>query len=106
VAIETEGGRIGSIWLPEGKKGWGWRRFVGEMRRMLELQWGKIGPTNDDFPSLPGKQVEVNVTANYGFRSRQSFANLLQPTVGGVTVLRELVAADSGWGEALVFMPS
>ena len=25
VAIEAEGGRIGSIWLPEGKKGCGWR---------------------------------------------------------------------------------
>jgi hypothetical protein len=84
VAIEIEGGRIGSIWLPEGKKGWGWHRFVGEMRRMLELQRGKIGPTNDDFPSLPGKQVKVNATATYGFHSRQSFANLLRPTVGGV----------------------
>jgi hypothetical protein len=51
----AEGGRKGIIWLPEGKNGWGWRRFVGELRRMMEFQGGKIGPIMSEFPSLPGK---------------------------------------------------
>ena len=51
---------------------------------MLELQGGMIGPTNDDFPSLPGKQVKVNAIATYGFHFGQSFANVLRATVGGV----------------------
>ena len=71
----------------EAKKGWGWHRFVGVMRRMLELQGGKIGPTNDDFPSLPGKRVEVNATATYGFCFGRSFVNVLRVTVGELKCL-------------------
>jgi hypothetical protein len=51
---------------------------------MLELQGGMIGPTNDNFPYLPGKQVEVNAIATYGFCFGWSFANMLRATVGGV----------------------
>jgi hypothetical protein len=54
------------------------------MSRILALQGGTIGPTNDNFPSLPGKQVEVNVIATYGFHFGRSFANVLRATVGGV----------------------
>jgi hypothetical protein len=82
--FESEVGWNGSIWLPEGEKGWGWCWFVGEMGRMLELQGGKIGPTNDDFPSLPSKRVEVNLTATYGSCFGWSFVNVLRSTVGGV----------------------
>jgi hypothetical protein len=51
---------------------------------MLELQGGKIGPTNDDFPSLPSKRVEVNLTATYGSCFGWSLVNVLWSTVGGV----------------------
>jgi hypothetical protein len=59
VAVEADGGWKGMIWLLEGKKGWGWRRFVSEMRRMLEFQGGQIRPTVDEYHSLPGKRVEL-----------------------------------------------
>jgi hypothetical protein len=45
VAVESDGGWIGTIWLPEGRKGWGWLRLVSEMRRMLVFQGGQIGPS-------------------------------------------------------------
>ena len=54
------------------------------MLQKKELQWGKIGPTNDDFPSMPGKRVEVNKTTNYGSRFGRSFMNMLQSTLSGV----------------------
>ena len=54
---------------------------------MLELQGGKIGTTNDDFPSLLCKRVEVNATATYGICFGRSFANVLRATVGGVKCL-------------------
>jgi hypothetical protein len=50
---------------------------------MLKLQGGKIEPTNDNFPSLLGKQVEVNETTTSGSRFGQSFVNMLLSTVGG-----------------------
>jgi hypothetical protein len=49
---------------------------------MLKLQGGKIEPTNDNFPSLLGKQVEVNETTTSGSRFGQSFVNMLLSTVG------------------------
>jgi hypothetical protein len=83
VAVEVDGGRKGTIWLPEGRKGWGRRRFVSEMRRMLEFQGGQIGPTVDKYPSLPGKRVEVEESASVGSRFGRSFVNVLRSTVGG-----------------------
>jgi hypothetical protein len=41
VAIYAKGGQKGIIWLPEDRNGWGWRHFVGEMRRMTEFPGGK-----------------------------------------------------------------
>jgi len=35
VAVYAEGGRKGIIWLPEGRGGWGWRRFAGELCQLL-----------------------------------------------------------------------
>jgi hypothetical protein len=84
VAVEVDGGRKGTIWLPEGRKGWGRRRFVSEMRRMLEFQGGQIGPTVDKYPSLPGKRVEVEESASVGSRFGRSFVNVLRSTVGGL----------------------
>jgi hypothetical protein len=38
VSFLAVGGRKGVIWLPEGRFGNGWRRFAGELRRLLEAQ--------------------------------------------------------------------
>jgi hypothetical protein len=84
VAVEADGGRNGTIWLPKGKMGWGWRRFVSEMRRMLEFQGGQIGPSVDEFPPLPGKRVEIEEPAVSGLRYGQSFASVLRSRVGGL----------------------
>jgi hypothetical protein len=40
----VEGGRKGAIWLPEGCEGWGWRRFVDELRNFLVFFAAKKGP--------------------------------------------------------------
>jgi hypothetical protein len=40
----VEGGRKGAIWLPEGCEGWGWRRFVDELRNFLVFFEAKKGP--------------------------------------------------------------
>jgi hypothetical protein len=77
VVVEVDGGRNGTIWLPEGRNGWGWHRFVSEMRRMLEFQGGQNGPSVDEFPPLPGKWVEIEEHAVSGLRYGQSFASVL-----------------------------
>jgi hypothetical protein len=35
VTVSAKGGRKGIIWLSEGREGWGWRSFVGELRHLL-----------------------------------------------------------------------
>jgi hypothetical protein len=35
VAVFAKVGWKGIIWLPEGRVGWGWRRFAGELRQLL-----------------------------------------------------------------------
>jgi hypothetical protein len=82
VAVVVDGGRKGTIWLPEGRKGWGWRRFVSEMRKTMEVQGGQIQPIVDEFPSLPRKRVEVEVADSSG--SGRSFVNVLRSTTGGL----------------------
>lgn len=37
VAVFVEGNQKRTIWLPEGRRGWGWRRFVSELRKLLVL---------------------------------------------------------------------
>ena len=54
---------------------------------MLEFLGGKSWPSDDEFPSLPSKRVEVNANATNGFRFGRSFANVLRATVGGVKCL-------------------
>lgn len=79
VAVEADGGRKGTIWLLEGRKGWGWRRFVGEMKRMLEYQGGKFRFATFEFPPLSGKQVEGEVFASSGDVGRLTRASLGSP---------------------------
>jgi hypothetical protein len=43
VSFLAVGGRKGVIWLPEGRFGNGWRRFAGELRRLLEAQRLAVG---------------------------------------------------------------
>jgi hypothetical protein len=43
VSFLAVGGRKGVIWLPEGRFGRGWRRFAGELRRLLEAQKLSVG---------------------------------------------------------------
>jgi hypothetical protein len=84
VAVEADGGRKGTIWLPEGRKGWGWRLFVSEMKRMLEFQGVQIEPIVDEYPSLLGKWVEVEEFVSSGSHYGRSFMNVLRSTVGGL----------------------
>jgi hypothetical protein len=42
VAVFAEGNRKRTIWLPEGRGGWGWRRFVGELRQLLVVGVAQI----------------------------------------------------------------
>ena len=44
VAVFFEGGRKGVIKLPEGHGGWGWRRYVDELRHLLALVVAKATP--------------------------------------------------------------
>ena len=61
VAVFVEGGRKGVIKLPEGRGGWGWQRFVDELRILV---------ANFVEKSLPMVQAdidgEVGCTANTG----------------------------------------
>jgi hypothetical protein len=47
VSFLAVGGRKGVIWLPEGRCGRGWRRFAGELRRLLEAQRLAVGSKED-----------------------------------------------------------
>ena len=44
VVVYAEEGWKGVIWLSEGREGWGWRRFAGELRQMLEFFGAKDWP--------------------------------------------------------------
>ena len=65
VAVEADGGRNGTIWIPEGRKGWGWRCML-------------------EFPPLPGKRVEIEELAVSGLHYGQSFVSVLRSRVGGL----------------------
>jgi hypothetical protein len=67
VVVYAEGGRKGFIWLPEGRGGWGWRRFVAELRLLLV-----------PFVSSPeGKHLGVGATAS---SSGRSFVEVVRAT--------------------------
>jgi hypothetical protein len=84
VAVEVDGGQKGMIWIPEGRKGWGWHRFVSELRKLMEVQGGQLEPTVDEYPSLLGKRVEMEASDSFGYRYGRSFVNVLQSTAGGL----------------------
>jgi hypothetical protein len=48
----------------------------------MELQGGQVEPTVDEYPSLPGKLVEVEVLGSSGYRNGRSFVNVLRLTAG------------------------
>ena len=89
MAVEVDGGRKGkgTIWILEGRKGWGWRRFVSEMRKLMEVQGGQFKPIVDEYPPLPGKRVEVEVSDSSGYRYGRSFVNVLRSTAGGLKTM-------------------
>lgn len=58
ILVFSEGVRNSSIWIPEGRGGWGWRRFVGELRQMI-LD-AKVGKQISEVPFFEGKQKGVS----------------------------------------------
>ena len=50
----------------------------------MEVQGGQLEPSVDEYPSLPGKRVEVEVSDSSGYRYDRSFVNVLRMTAGGV----------------------
>jgi hypothetical protein len=60
-AVFVEGNRKGVIRLPEGRGGWGWRRFVEELRPMSALLVAKVPPAvgNADVGGKPPSYAEV-----------------------------------------------
>jgi hypothetical protein len=61
VSFLAVGGRKGVIWLPEGRLGWGWRRFAGELRRLLEAQRLAVG--SEEVGDLTAKVVSGSSSA-------------------------------------------
>jgi hypothetical protein len=56
VADYAEGGRKGVIWIPEGCKGWGWSRVVGELWQLLKFIEAKGESLVSEAHSSKGKQ--------------------------------------------------
>jgi hypothetical protein len=56
VANYAEGGPKGVIWIPKGRKGWGWPRVVGELRPLLKFVEAKGGSLVSKAPSLKAEQ--------------------------------------------------
>jgi hypothetical protein len=56
VVAYAEGGRKWSIWLPEGREGWGWSRVVGELRKMLTFLGSKAWLLVSEASTLEGIQ--------------------------------------------------
>jgi hypothetical protein len=68
-AVFVEGDRKGVIRLPEGRRGWGWQRFVDELRGLLA--------------QLIAKEVPEDSVINAGVGgSAPSFANVLAAPLG------------------------
>jgi hypothetical protein len=67
--VFAEGGRKGGLWLPEGRDGLGWRRFAGELHRLVDSSLSSA-------KSFPTKLVEAGVTRECS--KNRSFAEVLQ----------------------------
>jgi hypothetical protein len=70
-AVFVEGARKGVIRLPEGRGGWGWQRFVDELRLLIAQLVAKV------LPAVP--IVNVGVA-----KSPPTFADVLVAPPGGV----------------------
>jgi hypothetical protein len=84
VVVYAKGGQKG-IWIQEGCRGWGWRRFAGPLRQMLAIQVSKAGFSKSEVPFLAGKQIQVNQSvSSTGFKAGRSFVEVLQSSSGVV----------------------
>ena len=75
-AVFAEGGQKVVIWLPEGRGGWGWRRFVGKLLHLLALTVAK-----DQSP------VSRVISSGGGFSSTRSYAAMLSASPGALNPL-------------------
>jgi hypothetical protein len=70
-AVFVEGGWKGVIRLPEGRRGWGWQRFVDELRLLMAHLVAKV------LPAAPAVNASV-------VGSPPSFADVLVAPPGGL----------------------
>jgi hypothetical protein len=70
-AVFVEGNRKGVIRLPEGRSGWGWQRFVDELRLLMAQLVAKVSP------AVPVVNAEV-------VGSPPTFADVLIAPPGGL----------------------
>jgi hypothetical protein len=76
----AEGGHKGVIWIPKGRKGWGWSWVVGELRQLLKFIETKDGSMGSEAPSPKGKQKRGVSSGCFGGAST-SFAKVVRGVV-------------------------
>lgn len=57
VIVFAKGGQNGVIWLPEGRKGGGWARVVGELRKMITFLGPKDRLLGSEASTTEGIQI-------------------------------------------------
>jgi hypothetical protein len=72
VAVFAEGGRKGGLWLPEGRNGRGWLRFVEELRLLLASLDGV--PMEAQVHSAPNQKSSTPKLAETGVPGEHSMA--------------------------------
>jgi hypothetical protein len=93
MVVYEKGGRKGIIWLPEGRGGWGWRQFVGELRQLLVPFEAKSQLPNFVEISPKGKQMVVGAKASL---SGHSFEEVVRATDSSSAVSSELKTLPLG----------
>jgi hypothetical protein len=80
VSAYAEGGHKVVLWLLEGRYGWGWHRFAGELRLMLVSPEGKNGFLETESLPLPRTQTKQSKIAwvDTSAGGCRSFAEVLQ----------------------------
>ena len=79
VSVLAEGGRKGVIWLPEGRYGKGWRRFVGELRQLVAAQFKLSSSAECGAPPSTGFLMEASSS---GVIAERSFVEAIRSTSG------------------------
>jgi hypothetical protein len=79
VSVLVEGGCKGVIWLPEGRFGRGWWRFVGKLRLLLKNQSKMFGAVELGAPSPVRILLEASGS---GVASGRSFVDVLRSSPG------------------------